>query len=124
MREYDGCDSAFLVRPDVIKFYSSSIEFYARLREQNDRMEIFDFFYPPKKFDVYLQRKFEWYCSEIPDVWDMRYFVDYELTLCPQFTRWQWMKIDQDREERMKKILSRIQEEAEEPDTTGVIYYD
>lgn len=124
LREYDGCGSAFLVSPDVIKFYGSSIEFYAPPREQNDRMEIFDFFYPPRKFDVYLQRKFEWYCSEIPDVWDMRYFVDYELALCPEFTRRQWIKIDQDRMERMKKILSEIQEEAEEPDTTGVIYYD
>lgn len=102
VEKYDGCDSSFIARPDVILFSTDWLlgfpfDIYAvgfmggnlcfEPDGERNGLPVFQFDYPPKDFILALVRKHEWVCVDWPDVWEARFFKDYQLVLNPRFEK-------------------------------------
>lgn len=117
LRNYDGCDSTFLERADVIhafthEYYEASkhtdsfrrhesyevtecIRYYTAYKG----LPVYEFYYPPVDFKLALVRKYKWICIDYPDVFDAYYFKDYEMVLCPRFTKKSKRKMEKHQED-------------------------
>ncbi len=113
LQTYDGCDSAFLERADVIHAFSTEYYMISKYTDRflhNERsldeteayihhdtsymgLPIYEFYYPPKDFKLALIRKYKWVCTEYPDVFESLFLKDYQMVLVPCFTAKQRKKM-------------------------------
>lgn len=108
LNEYDGCDSVFINRDDVIWLYESYVHHKHNYDKDIDikgalaygdfakylvfvnsvkGLPLYKFPYKPKSFLMTIVRKFKWKCIDEPDVWEYEYRNrNYIIALIPRFT--------------------------------------
>ena len=107
VNKYDGCDSLFIIRDDVIwlslynfshrKYFDKRIDLHGSLEIHFEEylipcdtiqgLPLYRFPYKPKSFILSMVRKFKWKCVIEPDVWEIEYLNrDYIPSLCPRFS--------------------------------------
>lgn len=129
LNKYDGCDSVFINRDDVIWLspynlgHSEYFDKHNYLRGclENDLrtyliptdtvhgLPLYKFPYKPKSFMLTMVRKFERVCTIEPDVWNIKYINrDYIPSLCPRFTPHQKREIQNSIDEQWLKECPNI----------------
>lgn len=129
LKEYNGCDSTFLKRSDVVLLYydvyasrrtdkqpyelerGGDVDYMLEPKDTIQNLPVFEFTYPPQDFVFVLTRESKMYFIVEPDVRDYEFGKNYIPSLYPRFSRRDvkemWDKQDKD----IQQILDRLNEE-------------
>lgn len=129
LEEYNGCDSTFLKRSDVVLLYYDvyasrrtdkqpydldkgwHVNYILEPRDTIQNLPIFEFSYPPKDFIFILMREYKFYYIIEPDVRGHEFGKNYIPTLYPRFTRRHTKKMWGKEAKDLQQILDRLNEE-------------